>query len=276
MNDEIKYPAILRSTTSKEQVVMAFSNVLVRHMEGLCAGNIVKDYNTKNTIDITHEYLSNTWGVVESKEHAEFIIELAELHGFDAGSYNEDYDTYFYISDDYFYISDDYIGFCVSFEVANSRGERQITIPLPPKAESKLVETKVRFSDLSDEEKKLVIEDSVNEEFELHQKKAVQNANCRCEFVDLETWPQVGDPVTVFGQQGDLVLPADANGMYVVESNGRYFIPKLSDMTKPKSKEDLLIEELQIKLCENNYVDNYTLANDIVNGMIEGLIYESK
>ena len=93
------------------------------------------------------------------------------------------------------------------------------------------------------------------------------------EIENQKTWPQVGDKVTVFGRQGVLVLPADANGMYVVESNGRYFIPKLIDMTKPKSKQDLLIEELQSKLINNNAVDNYILACDIINGDIDGLIY---
>ncbi len=93
------------------------------------------------------------------------------------------------------------------------------------------------------------------------------------EIENQKTWPQVGDSVTVFGQQGVLVLPSDANGMYVVESNGRYFIPKLIDMTKPKSKQDLLIEELQSKLINNNAVDNYILACDIINGDIDGLIY---
>ncbi len=96
------------------------------------------------------------------------------------------------------------------------------------------------------------------------------------EIENQKPWPQVGDHVTVFGQQGVLVLPADANGMYVVESNGRYFIPKLSDITKPKSKKDLLIEELQAKLVNNNAVDNYILACDIINGDIDGLIYNQE
>ena len=112
-----------------------------------------------------------------------------------------------------------------------------------------------------------------SEDFELHQKQAVHELNSNGDN-DRDEWPQVGDQVTVFGQQGVLVLPADANGMYVVESNGRYFIPKLSDMTKPKSKQDLLIEELQSKLVNNNAVDNYILACDIINGDIDGLIYQ--
>lgn len=93
------------------------------------------------------------------------------------------------------------------------------------------------------------------------------------EIENQKTWPQVGDPVIVFGQHGFVALPADKNGMYVVESNGSYFIPKLSDMQKPKSKEDLIIEELQTKLCNLNAVDNYILASEIIMGNVAGLVY---
>jgi hypothetical protein len=79
-----------------------------------------------NGTDITHEYLSNTWGVVESKEHAEFIIELAELHGFACGEYDADIDACFYTSNDA-------LDFTTSFDVASNGGESRITIPLPPK-----------------------------------------------------------------------------------------------------------------------------------------------
>lgn len=43
---------------------------------------------------------------------------------------------------------------------------------------------------------------------------------------------------------------------------------------QPKSKEDLLIEELQAKLIKNNAVDNWILAANIISGDIEGLIYK--
>ncbi len=198
----------------------------------------------------TNETLKNTWGVVESKEHAEFIAKLAELHGFEA-CYQEEYKGWFSFDEDELYFFD-------TERLASSLDAKQITIPLPPK------------DDKQDSNEQKPNPTDLPKHFDCVCNKC--GGKCCIGGCD-KTWPQVGDPVTVFGQQGVIALPADDNGVYIVESNGRYFVPKLEDMTKPKSKEDLLIEELQVKLCENNYVDNYTLANDIVNGMIEGLVY---
>ncbi len=279
MNSKMKYPAIIDN--GKAQKVLIFSDGRGIHLGGEFAGDHVDRYIIDSDCkNITHEYLANTWGEVLSPEHAEFIIELCEVNGievfngFDIGITN-------------FAIVKNEVIFTYG-KPSVSEHDKKITIPLPPKENPALVETKVRYSSLSDEEKQMVIEDAINEDFELHQKQAVQEFNndyYNHNNIDgsiknnvakpstYKTWPQVGDPVTVFGQQGVLVLPADANGMYVVESNGRYFIPKLSDITKPKSKQDLLIEELQAKLVNNNAVDNYILACDIINGDIEGLIY---
>ena len=322
MDSEIKYPYIGEGDISG--AVMLFTGI----GEAITIDRGQSNHKDKETglsecffKNITHEYLSNTWGVVESKEHAEFIIELAELHGFELHNDFSVGVTHFVISN-----GEVVLTYCTP---AIGEYHKKITIPLPPK-------TEVSAGDLTPEE-----------EFELHQNQAVQalnsdyyehnnvdgtiKINCRSKFVDIETWPNLGDPVTVYGQQGDVILPADKNGFYIINADGLYLAakekgiteceeiesedtwPQVGDevcwsnghrkgelkcihdgwawvkvdeddfasiktdkLTKPKSKEDLLIEELQAKLCENNYVDNYTLANDIVNGMIEGLIYESK
>ena len=78
--------------------------------------------------NITHEYLQNTYGEVVSPEHAEFIIELAENAGFDCGEFISGEDVYFYAGEN----SIDF----TSFEpIASNDGKKQITIPLPPKAD---------------------------------------------------------------------------------------------------------------------------------------------
>ena len=86
--------------------------------------------------NITREFLANTYGEVVSPEHAEFIIELAESDGC-AGveickpriaNLKVFHDIYFN-----FYIDNGVLWF--SFHVlamASDRGEKQITIPLPP------------------------------------------------------------------------------------------------------------------------------------------------
>lgn len=77
--------------------------------------------------NITAEYLTKTYGKVESKEHAEFIVKMAEGAGFTA---NKDYKHghFFYISTAKYGFASE--GFC------KYGGTRLITIPLPPKDKS--------------------------------------------------------------------------------------------------------------------------------------------
>ena len=169
----------------------------------------------------TKESLQNTWGVVESKEHAEFIIELAvELGCSDYSNID--------LSKAKTFVFDK---FCdVKLYEADPRylhkgGLKQITIPLPPKAKE---------------------------------------------------WPQVGDDALMMSGKCKIVALADKHGNLAVTNEfGFNLIVNKSEVKKPKSKEDILIEELQTKLCNNNYVDNFTLASDIINGMIPGLSYNS-
>tara|TARA_B100001063_G_C16779030_1_gene568971 strand:- start:25308 stop:25922 length:615 start_codon:yes stop_codon:yes gene_type:complete len=166
----------------------------------------------------THEYLSNTWGVVESKEHAEFIIELAELHGFKIIERGEVFTPYFRIAGGVMCLN-------LPSSVFSKCELKQITIPLPPKSEE---------------------------------------------------WPQVGDEVAWGGRELIGVVKAINNDQcWVLRPDNDCMTIRVKHLSKPKSKQDLLIEELQTKLCNNNAVDNYILACDIINGEIEGLSYES-
>lgn len=89
-----------------------------------------------------------------------------------------------------------------------------------------------------------------------------------------DEWPQVGDGITYQGVTCEVELPADKSGHIVIVKDGNYCNPHVDDVKKPKSKEDLLIEELQTKLIENNALDTWMLAANIVNGDIEGLSYK--
>ena len=169
--------------------------------------------------NITHEYLSNTWGVVESKEHAEFIIKLAMSNNL---GFYDDKDV---IECNYFTFNEDSKLFFYEYEdELNKFRCKQITIPLPPKAKE---------------------------------------------------WPQVGDEVTTSMGSGFVMMMPDKYGSFVVDIKGFHHLLTIDELAKPKSKQDLLIEELQTKLCNNNAVDNYILACDIINGEIEGLSYDS-
>lgn len=78
--------------------------------------------------NITREYLANTYGKVESREHAEFIIKLAAEHGL---KYVDEWreGRFFCICNDM------EKGMILRFfreTLAKSYGEKLITIPLPP------------------------------------------------------------------------------------------------------------------------------------------------
>lgn len=82
--------------------------------------------------NITHEYLTNTYGEVVSPEHAEFIIELAKNEGLwvyvDSPKINRAFFKFNESSGLFFYDSEEDI---------NKGRCKKITIPLPPKADRK-------------------------------------------------------------------------------------------------------------------------------------------
>ena len=166
----------------------------------------------------TKEDLMNTWGVVESKEHAEYIVKLAGLHGFEVGieprkamcfEFSVDSVNFYSIPSDVF---------------AYNEESKQITIPLPPKEKE---------------------------------------------------WPQIGDEIEWgSGNIGIIKSLSDEFAWVKRSDNHQYTTIYASRIKKPKSKQDLLIEELHQKLLANNCSDEYLLACDIVQGKIEGLSYE--
>lgn len=105
-----------------------------------------------------------------------------------------------------------------------------------------------------------------------------------------EEWPKIGDEVLVCADSKRLIeikgkkvkligkcTHSDGATILTVEHRGLGVFAVASGpwIKKPKSKEDLLIEELQAKLLDNNAVDTWMLAANIVNGDIEGLSYDS-
>ena len=165
----------------------------------------------------TKEDLMNTWGVVESKEHAEYIVKVADSAGLRLLDYSN-------ASGGFFFFFDVSLIFIDSGCMA-SWGCKKITIPLPSKEKG---------------------------------------------------FPQVGgEALALSGRKVD-VLAINGESAWVKYQGYRnyYATLKISDLKKPKSKQDLLIEELHKKLLANNCSDEYLLACDIVQGKIEGLSYE--
>jgi len=124
-----------------------------------------------NDINITPEYLANTYGKVESKEHAEFIVDLGDINNLSSRTgYTEEHPSWFCFNDD------DELFFFDNESDANDNGEKLITIPLPPKQ----IQTATS-----------------EEEFEMQQimKNNGDNLVLGCEDSKCEEWPCVGDEV---------------------------------------------------------------------------------
>ncbi len=125
----MKYPHIGKSTVSGRVVLFASPStgvVVSGSYLALGIGKLETSIDETYFKNITLEYLSNTWGVVESKEHAEFIVELAELHGFELSCMSNK-------TGKFFAFDSGSIVFIDLESIAKS-GCKQITIPLPPKS----------------------------------------------------------------------------------------------------------------------------------------------
>lgn len=164
----------------------------------------------------TKEDLMNTWGVVESKEHAEYIIELAASHGFELADSSDTYGEFFCF---------DSGSICFVYLESEAKYScKQIKIPLPPKAKE---------------------------------------------------WPKVDDEIEWgSGNIGIIKSLSDEFAWVKRSDNHQYTTIYASRIKKPKTPEEILIEELHQKLLANNCSDECLLACDIVQGKIEGLSYE--
>lgn len=90
-----------------------------------------------------------------------------------------------------------------------------------------------------------------------------------------EDWPQVGDEVCWSNGKRKGELKSICEGWaWIKDDSGEFVSLMVKYIKKPKSKEDLLIEELQTKLIKSSAVDSWMLATDILNGKIKGLTYK--
>lgn len=150
---EIEYPYIGKSRL--ECVVLFFSKET-----GFCLESGVDENGYKkihpdlnktssrwvedNFKNITREYLTNTWGVVESLEYVKFITRLAVIGGFYVHHESENANT--------FSIRENSIGFYgLKKEQLNKDNLKQITIPMPPKSEAEKESSESEFPQVGDE-----------------------------------------------------------------------------------------------------------------------------
>lgn len=134
---EIKmtYPYIGNSTSKTTGSILFYSyksGVRLEDIPGHKKGFYCETWNESLFANITHEYLRNTYGKVESKEHAEFIVKLAESAGFkliSAGVSMSSVNSFMIYGDDKAISV-----YTMKVEhLSNDAGYKLITIPLPPK-----------------------------------------------------------------------------------------------------------------------------------------------
>jgi hypothetical protein len=135
---DIKYPYIGRITKSGSIILFYGKGTGVTLDSKTC---VTTDGEHNDNIDeryfknITREYLANTYGKVESKEHAEFIVELAENAGFTVSRIVA-IDS---VNSFMFYDASNCSLHRVNQdELSNEEGRKQITIPMPPKCDEPL------------------------------------------------------------------------------------------------------------------------------------------
>lgn len=161
MKEDKVYPAFYRDTDKAIYIYLNAGNYYC-YSRGMWDQTSDED-DHENDTNITREYLQNTWGVVDSKEHAEFIVELAENAGLDC----DDFDCYTFDCDRaYFYTILDSLEFTSSQDLASNDGEKLITIPLPPKEVEEM-------------------------------KNNGDNLILGCEDSKCDEWPKVGDKVVI-------------------------------------------------------------------------------
>ena len=189
------------------------------------------DWTEINYKNITTEYLANTYGEVESKEHAEFIVKLAKTNGLIV------YEASYPIKRDYFAFSKHGKLFFFSEESqANFNKRKKITIPLPP------TDTNTNTPE---------------EDFEMQQIEKNNGDNLifsgdnKC-----KEWPQVGDKVTWGNRLVTGEVKALSDGLAWVKSyHGNYRTERVELLEKPKTIE----EELRDGILD---CDNFDITED--------------
>ena len=179
-------------------------------------GHVCKE-STSKVKNITRDYLANTYGEVASPEHAEFIVELCESNGIDIFNHYDEGITNFVIN------SGEVIFTYVKPVIACH--DKKITIPLPPK------QTQTATPE---------------EEFEMTQieKNNGDNLILGCEDSKCDEWPCVGSKVQTSDGVGIVELLPDTKGYYVVSVDGEYYQYQIDELSKPKTPEEELRDEL--------------------------------
>jgi len=276
MNNKI-YPAIYKSVHNEEYLYADNDNYYSYERETWNKSGNCDDH--ENDINITQEYLTNTYGKVKSKEHAEFIFELAKLHGFDVVGSTNNAKSFEFSGD----------SALVLYEIptdifANNEESRLITIPLPPKQiQTATSEEEFEMQQImknNGDNLVLGCEDSINK---LCDQAAEQILKKKPAFTvrensEGEEWPCVDDEVIVRidVHQWDVKYGHNVDGMngvvrsifkdddvtvYAVSVDGVCYCFVRGLLQKPKTPEEELRDEIELIIKESIDEDYSPSAN---------------
>ena len=225
MKEDIKLPAII-DNVGYNQKVLIFKCGKAYHLEGDYEGEWSNGeyYIESQCKNITREYLENTYGKVESKEHAEFIVELAKANGFDVVGSTSKAKSFEFSGDSALALYE------IPTDIfANNEESRLITIPLPLKQ----IQTATS-----------------EEEFEMQQimKNNGDNLVLGCEDSKCEEWPCVNDDVEYRNCKWKVAAKYKHMLMLVTPDDCGFAVAEIKEVKKPKTPEEELLEWLQERI----------------------------
>lgn len=269
----MKYPAIYQSTVNGNVAL------LLNDKQGVTLDKFKATVGTSGEWDedkfknITAEYLANTYGEVKSKEHAEFIVRLAEVNGIavsvncrDGSAKVFSFRTKSGVPRLVLLSTKDHL--------YNAASRKQITIPLPPECES--VDDKKPLKVLSSGKVYTFNEVTGRYDYGIAALGFITSKDIEklketddyevISFVNDDSldgeWPKVGDEVQTNFGKGVVKLPTDTKCCYVIDINGNYHQLKRDELSHPKTPEQELRDFISLLWDENNH--DFDMFLDIV------------
>lgn len=253
----MKYPAIYESVEGSEYLYQNKDSYYCYERQIWDSSEPHHDCHHSDT-NITAEYLANTYGEVKSKEHAEFIVKLAEGYGADNYSviFLDEAKSFVFdrVGDLKFYKAS-------PSELSSVSHLKLITIPLPPECEETEGNNMVAAKyEKTDRERTLELMHECYHEmsgdfYDFSQKFVGMVALNERESVD--EWPKVGDEVQTSDGAGSVKLLPDSKGYYVISIKDEYYQYQLDELSKPKTPEQELRDELISAMDDSNTAFQY-------------------
>lgn len=264
------YPCILDSG--------AYTWLAYDHENGIALNDNLKKYKGNISFDsdplkdVTADYLRNTYGKVDSKEHSEFIVKLAESAGFSQchNAKAGEAMSFMFYSDGEFGIYDK-----THNELVNMQDRKLITLPLPPKESEEVEVVDGGICEATKSSSAIHELESIGCKF-ANLSWISPNAN---KSPDIEEWPQVGDEVLTKSSQPAIVRGFHGCNVWIeYQGNAKqkgYNTVSISTLKKsPAPEEDLAAHIANAADSDDIHSTHVMIAKAIINGEIKGLEYK--